>query len=108
MEKNLNENPAFQELPDESLNAVTGGTKESRRVGDKYFAFFGSEDKDRDRKYLCPRCSRPVHYGFWGRFYCDPCDEGWSSVTDLKLNFSSGLWEEISELEYIVLQRTSR
>ena len=24
-EKNLNENPAFQELPDESLNAVAGG-----------------------------------------------------------------------------------
>ena len=24
-EKNLNENPAFQELPDESLDAVAGG-----------------------------------------------------------------------------------
>ena len=24
-EKNLNENPALQELPDESLNAVAGG-----------------------------------------------------------------------------------
>lgn len=96
------------ELTDEELQKVQGGRRESRCVGDKYYAFSGNGDNDRDRKYLCPNCSRPVHYGSWGRFYCDPCNEGWFNVIDLKLNFSSGVWEEISELEYIVLQKTSR
>ena len=38
-EKNLNENPAFQELPDESLDAVAGGAGSC----DPWYLFWGGD-----------------------------------------------------------------
>lgn len=27
--------------------------------------------------YVCPHCGGLLHKGFFGRMYCDPCDESW-------------------------------
>ena len=98
-EKHLNENPAFQELPDESLDAVTGGSdtytalvsevsdSEGKHKIYEEYEWKGSND---NLKYLCPRCHRPVHYGGWGRYFCDPCDESWFCESNLKMNPAGG------------------
>ena len=93
-----------QELTDDQLQQVAGGRQYHSFRG-KYYKYTGggrndSWDSNWDKCYLCPNCGRPVHYGSWARYYCDPCDESWYWETKLDLNLSSGLWQEISESEY--------
>ena len=31
--------------------------------------------------YVCPHCGRLLHEGFFGRLFCDPCDESWFGIS---------------------------
>ena len=84
------------ELSDEELGAVQGGYDYAQQGGN-YYEYVGS---DKDQKYVCPKCGRPVHSGAGWRFYCDPCDEGWFFEVALDINLASGAWAPISEEEY--------
>lgn len=94
-----------QELTDEELKNVAGGqTYFNTNCG--YFKYVGKSDAEKDykydwdRRYLCPNCGKPVHYGKGARFYCDLCNESWYCESKLYLNLRSGLYAEISEAEY--------
>ena len=86
-EKNLNENPAFQELPDESLDAVAGGGDGD--CNDNNPTPVGSDSQGNTTHwrladgdvyhYVCPKCGRLLHQGTLALLYCDPCDEWCSS-----------------------------
>ena len=84
------------ELTDEELGAVQGGYDYVQQDGN-YYEYVGS---DKDQKYVCPNCGRPVHYGAGWRFYCDPCDESWFFEGKLDINLASGAWASIPEDEY--------
>lgn len=91
-----------QKIPDEFLGQVFGGKKHFE-INGRYFEYTGSIlcwSSDWDHCYLCPRCGRPVHYGKWARFYCDPCDESWYWEEKLVPNLASGLWKELTKEEY--------
>ena len=89
-EKNLNENPAFQELPDESLDAVAGGGDGDFYRDDENPTPVGSDSQGNTTHwqfpdgniyhYVCPKCGRLLHEGTLGLCYCDPCDEWFSSA----------------------------
>ena len=86
-EKNLNENPAFQELPDERLDAVAGGGDGD--CNDNNPTPVGSDSQGNTTHwrladgdvyhYVCPKCGRLLHKGTLAMLYCDPCDEWYSS-----------------------------
>ena len=86
-EKNLNENPAFRELPDESLDAVAGGGDGD--CNDNNPTPVGSDSQGNTTHwrladgdvyhYVCPKCGRLLHKGTLTMLYCDPCDEWYSS-----------------------------
>lgn len=90
-EKILNENPAFQELPDESLDAVAGGGGLDGDVNyeDNDPTAVGADSKGNTTHwqcangdvyhYECPKCGRLLHQGTLGLLYCDPCDEWFTS-----------------------------
>ena len=88
-EKNLNENPAFQELPDESLDAVAGGGDGDFYRDDENPTPVGSDSQGNTTHwqfpdgniyhYVCPKCGRLLHKGTLAMLYCDPCDEWFSS-----------------------------
>ena len=94
-----------QELSDEQLGGVAGGQTECTYNGKRY-KYVGATDAgssagrnwrdDYDKCYLCPNCGRPVHYGSWFRYYCDPCDESWYYESKLIPNLTTGVWKEIS------------
>ena len=85
--KNLNENPAFRELPDESLDAVAGGGDGD--CNDNNPTPVGSDSQGNTTHwrladgdvyhYVCPKCGRLLHKGTLAMLYCDPCDEWYSS-----------------------------
>ena len=93
-----------QELSDEQLEGVAGGQTECTYNGKRY-KYVGATDSgssagrnwrdDYDKCYLCPNCGRPVHYGSWFRYYCDPCDESWYYESKLIPNLTTGVWKEI-------------
>ena len=88
-EKNLNENPAFRELPDESLDAVAGGGDGDFYRDDENPTPVGSDSQGNTTHvrltdgavyhYVCPKCGRLLHKGTLTTLYCDPCDEWYSS-----------------------------
>ncbi len=92
------QNNSASVVPDQDLNEVTGGyiTCEDSSTG-KYYKYTGN---DKDKKYACPNCGRPVHSGAGWRFYCNPCNESWFCEGLLRPNLNSGVWKEISEQEY--------
>lgn len=87
------------ELKKEELEQVSGGYNLTEIDG-RYYHYTGKESQ-RDSKYVCPVCGRSVHYGSGWRYYCDFCDKSWFFERGLNPNLSSGLWEEISEEEYL-------
>lgn len=89
------------ELDDEQLAGVAGGQSYADQDG-KHYKYIGNDDTDPDWNncYLCPNCGRPVHYGGWGRYFCDPCDENWYYESKLRLNLSTGVWQEMDDEQY--------
>ena len=87
-EKNLNENPAFQELPDESLDAVAGGGHGDFNYEENNPTPVGSDSQGNTTHWLladgnvyhyeCPKCGRLLHQGTLTMLYCDPCDDWFS------------------------------
>lgn len=87
------------EMTEHELNQVHGGYKWYEENG-RYYKFVGDENKDKDRKYVCPICGRRLHYGKAWRYYCDDCDKSWFMEWHLPPNRNSGVWQEISREEY--------
>lgn len=93
------------ELSDEELENATGGGCSADCCGATengiYYTFTGDDcnPDDYNRAYLCPICGRPVHWGSWARWYCDPCDKHWDDEYQLKPNLNSGLWRVETEQE---------
>ena len=102
-DKNLNENPAFQELPDESLNAVAGGngfieanttireldtTTPVAVQWDSLGRAIQWKKGNETYHYECPVCHRKMHFGSFGALYCDPCNDYfyWSPNSYRKLD----------------------
>lgn len=83
-----------KQLTKEELEKVNGGYFLYGGDDGKYYQFVGKKSQ-RDQKYVCPNCGRPVHYGSSWRYYCDHCNESWWYEKLLEPNFKSGLWEEI-------------
>lgn len=98
--------PKAQELADEELERVSGGQTHFATTDGRYFTYIGKSGDDREylkdfnRRYCCPRCKRPVHYGVGDRYYCDACDESWYYESKLLLNLAGGLYKEVSREEY--------
>lgn len=92
-------NTAATALHDQDLDEVTGGLSDHRELTGKYYKWT-QDDDHLNEMYLCPNCKRPVHRGFFGFFYCDPCDASWGSGYRLIPNIDSGFWAEISKEEY--------
>lgn len=90
------------EMTDQDLEKVQGGGMYWYKdiKNDKYYRFIGNDDKDMNRKFVCPKCGRRVHYGKAWRFYCDECNESWFLEENLKPNLNSGVWLEIDALTY--------
>ena len=82
------------ELKKEELEKVNGGYFVYEDDGGRFYQFVGKKSQ-RDMKYICPKCGRPVHYGSGWRYYCDQCDESWYFEKSLNPNLKSGLWKEI-------------
>lgn len=104
-EKKVPENNP-QAVADADLAEVTGGYTicyDPNTNG--YYHWRGSGGSD--VKYLCPNCKRPVHFGSWLRFYCDPCNASWLDEDPLLPNIAAGQWEEISKEEYDKINRGS-
>ncbi len=98
-DNNIQEKFAAENLQDADLEQVTGGYRLYHDRGtDKYYKWTG--ENFGDNKYLCPNCKRPVHLGWWLKFYCDPCNASWMDESRLLPNYSSGLWNEITKDEF--------
>ena len=86
-------------LNDSELGEVTGGfITYHDSASDTYYVWQG--DATDDSKYLCPNCKRPVHFGSWLRYYCDPCNASWLKEGRLLPNLNASLWKQVSEQEY--------
>lgn len=85
-----------QELPDETLNQVSGGTRydeETKKLIEEarntkkevlrsdyqgrptQWKWISPTGKITIFHYECPTCKRWMHFGTLGALYCDPCDE---------------------------------
>lgn len=91
----------IRELDDDQLSAVAGGQSYADQDG-KHYKYVGTDKTDPhwNNCYLCPKCGRPVHHNGWGYYFCDPCDDYWYYESKLRLNLSTGVWQEISDAEH--------
>ena len=80
-----------QQLTNKELDEVNGGYTVFKHTDGKYYEFIG-DDSQRNQKYLCPNCGRPVYYGLGWRYYCDYCNDSWFNERKLDANLASGLW----------------
>ncbi len=96
--ENTNPETNDAQLNDTELAEVSGGYNLTYdEATDKYYRWCGT---DSSKKYLCPKCGRPVKAGFMNfKFYCDPCDDSWFFEGKLNPNLDGG-WKEISKDEY--------
>ena len=101
---------AAQELPDEEMDKVVGGTNKHVELIQRkphwngilhVYAVYEWKGTDDNKKYLCPNCHRPVHPGSWGRYYCDPCNESWYLEGSLERNPTGG-WVYVRESKRVV------
>lgn len=92
-------------LDDAELGEVAGGGVDTYcTTNGKYYHYTGTQSGEYGftayGTYRCPNCNRPLHYGSWLRWYCDPCNASWFSTDRLIPNEEDGLWKEISKKEY--------
>ncbi len=97
-EKNLAASP----IAEQDLDQVTGGYEETIHIRetDKYYRYAPKNSNDKNLQYLCPNCKRPVHIGWWGRYFCDPCNASWGNLERIIPNVNGGPWEEITKEQY--------
>lgn len=86
-------------LGDREFESVQGGFQYYTDEQDRYYRFVGSKNKDRDKKYTCPYCGKPVHYGPSWRYYCEPCGKSWFMEDLLRPNLDSGMWQQMTPTE---------
>ena len=92
-------------LADHEMEQVQGGytfftIRDPGSGNERYYHFVGNEEKDRDRKYVCPICGRRLHYGKAWRYYCDDCNKSWFQEAHLAPNLNSGVWKQVDRSEY--------
>lgn len=92
-------------LTDQEMEQVQGGYEWCKLVdpvtlNSHFYEFIGDNQKDRDRKYVCPICGHRVHYGKAWRFYCDDCNKSWFLERNLMPNLHSGVWQEFDWPDY--------
>ena len=79
----------------EELQTLSAGRDEYRvwepavKFGESPYTDYKWNGTDDSKKWLCPNCGRPVHYGSGWRYYCDPCDESWFVENLRQPNFAS-------------------
>ena len=83
-----------KQLTKEELEKVDGGYTTFKHTDGKYYEFRG-DSSQRNQKYLCPKCKRPVYYGSGWKYYCDYCHDSWFNERKLDANLASGLWVAI-------------
>ena len=106
---NENELKKPEELTDEDLEVVTGGSGVSvSRVGKmngKYYIYVGSQNEEAlTSAYVCPKCGHTIYWGasFWDLYTtCEGCGEKWWNRNNVKLNLDAKLWKEVSYKEYL-------
>ncbi len=91
-------------ISDDQLDEVTGGTNFYHETStDKYYHWKGWLKNG--QKYLCPCCGRALSSTFGFNYSCKPCNKSWVDESWLRLNHSSGLWEEITKEQYEIAMR---
>ncbi len=83
-------------LVDEELTEVNAGmTKYRDHDTGRYYRW---AETDCNKKYLCPKCRRPLKSRWGFRYDCDPCDSWW--VIEGNLIPDPQYWVEISSEDY--------
>lgn len=91
----MEETKKSEALSQEKLEQVSGGTcvpvhepiinrvirTDSRGNPTHWQGYCGDMEHDGPFHYVCPHCGGLLHEGFFGRLYCDPCDESWFVVS---------------------------
>ena len=94
---NADEKVPVTALTDEQVAEATGGYEiyEDESHG-RYYFWKGS---DRNLKYLCPKCGKPVYTSNGGFTYkCDPCSDWY--FLECRLNPNLANWTEVTKEEY--------
>lgn len=95
-EKKLTASP----IADKDLAEVAGGGETIYVASKNKYYRYSPNYRNMYEKYLCPNCRRPLHVGWWGRYFCDPCNASWSDVRLMIPNVDTGPWQEITKEEY--------
>lgn len=89
------------ELTDEELGEIHGGYMIWTDPTSSYSYIWRGTSADEDKRYLCPKCGRPVRYGKGYRYYCDSCHDSWFMEQALDPNLPSGLWQRTAKDPYM-------
>lgn len=90
-----------RQLTEEELERIQCGTNYYvDGTNNRFYQYIGDDEKDRDRKYVCPICGTRLHYGKAWRYYCDPCNKSWFLERYLQANLNSGVWKEIDSRDF--------
>ena len=89
----------IRDQKDQAFESVQGDFQYYTDEQNQYYRFVGSRNTDRDRKYTCPICGKPVRYGQSWRYYCDPCGKSWFMEDPLRPNLDSGMWKRMTPVE---------